>query len=397
MSSRTGSSGGNTELRVGKKYRLDKRIGQGSFGEIWQGTNIHNGQLVAIKLEPLRTRAPQLLHEYRLYKHLHAGGQVLGVPNVRWFGVEGDYNVMVMDLLGPSVEALFDYCDRKFSLKTVLMLAEQLITRIEYIHSKDYLHRDIKPDNFLMGVGRHGHIVYTIDFGLSKRYRDNRTRQHIEYREGKRLTGTARYASINTHLGYEQGRRDDMESLGYMLMYFNRGSLPWQGLPAKTKKQKYERICQKKMSTSIEELTRNFPSEFASYLRYVRSLRFEDKPDYEYLRRLFRDLFIRQGYQMDYVYDWTVKRMQETVKPERNLPPTANGSGEAQNSSGQNQQGNHHHHHRASSGSMGRRRSDSAPQGAANGDGREPTSVRGRISERLRRLPRIGHDRTGKK
>lgn len=388
MSSRPGPSAGNTELRVGKKYRLDKRIGHGSFGEIWQGTNIHNGQLVAIKLEPLRTRAPQLLHEYRLYKHLHAGGQVLGVPNVRWFGVEGDYNVMVMDLLGPSLEALFEYCGRKFSLKTVLMLAEQLITRIEYVHCKDYLHRDIKPDNFLVGVGRHGHIVYAIDFGLSKRYRDNHSHQHIEYREGKRLTGTARYASINTHLGYEQGRRDDMESLGYMLMYFNRGSLPWQGLPAKTKKQKYERICQKKMSTSIEELTRNFPSEFASYLRYVRSLRFEDKPDYEYLRRLFRDLFIRQGYQMDYVYDWTVKRMQETVKPERGMP-AANGSGEAQ-APVTNQ-------HRASSGSAGRRRSESAPQ-RASAQSREPTSVRDRISAGLRRFPRIGaHDRTTKK
>ena len=202
-----------------------------------------------------------------------------------------------MDLLGPSLEDLFNFCSRRFTMKTVLMLADQMIGRIEFVHNKNFIHRDIKPDNFLMGIGRHCNKLFLIDFGLAKKYRDNRTRQHIQYREDKNLTGTARYASINAHLGkkhglnlvctkwtnsrlfcylpahvwlstlnekiylpylkhvgIEQSRRDDMESLGYVLMYFNRGSLPWQGLKAATKKQKYEKISEKKMSTPIEIL-----------------------------------------------------------------------------------------------------------------------------------------------
>ncbi|CAG2108317.1 unnamed protein product [Medioppia subpectinata] len=232
--------------------------------------------------------------------------RAVGIPVIKWCGTEGDYNVMVMELLGPSLEDLFNFCSRKFSLKTVLLLADQLISRIEYIHTRNFIHRDIKPDNFLMGLGKKGNLVYIIDFGLAKKYRDNRTHVHIPYRENKNLTGTARYASINTHLGIEQSRRDDLESLGYVLMYFNRGSLPWQGLRAATKRQKYERISEKKMSTPIDELCRGFPAEFATYLNYCRALRFDEKPDYSYLRQLLRNLFHRQGFTYDYVFDWNM-------------------------------------------------------------------------------------------
>nr|XP_009400541.1 PREDICTED: casein kinase 1-like protein 2 isoform X2 [Musa acuminata subsp. malaccensis] len=240
---------------------------------------------------------------------------------MRWFGVEGDYNVLVMDLLGPSLEDLFNFCNRKFSLKTVLMLADHMINRVEFVHSKCFLHRDIKPDNFLMGLGRRANQVYIIDFGLAKKYRDSSTYQHIPYRENKNLTGTARYASVNTHLGIEQSRRDDLESLGYVLMYFLQGSLPWQGLKAGTKKQKYEKISYRKVATSIEALCRGYASEFASYFHYCRSLRFDDKPDYAYLKRLFRELFIREGFQFDYVFDWTILKCQQSQNP--SAPPRA--------------------------------------------------------------------------
>ena len=156
-----------------------------------------------------------------------------------------------------------------------------------------FIHRDIKPDNFLMGLGRRSNVVYIIDFGLAKRYRDPKTHVHIMYRENKHLTGTPRYASINNHLGIEQSRRDDLESLGYVFMYFLRGSLPWQGLRANTKKQKYQKIMEKKMATPIDLLCKGFPDEFRIYFEYCRALRFADKPDYSYLRRLFKDLALR--------------------------------------------------------------------------------------------------------
>jgi len=296
------------ELRVGKKYRLGRKIGSGSFGDIYLGTNMSTGEEVAIKLESVKTKHPQLLYESKIYRILHGG---LGIPNVRWYGIEGDYNVMVLDLLGPSLEDLFNYCGRRFQLKTVLMLADQLLGRLEYVHTKSFIHRDVKPDNFLIGLGKRQSVIHIIDFGLAKKYRDPRSHQHIPYRENKNLTGTARYASINTHIGIEQSRRDDLESLGYVLMYFIRGSLPWQGLKANTKKQKYERIMDRKMSTSTEQLCKGYPTEFRSYFEYCRSLRFEDRPDYAYLKRLFKELFYRRGYQYDNMFDWTILNLQQ--------------------------------------------------------------------------------------
>lgn len=198
-------------------------------------------------------------------------------------------------------------------MKTVLMLADQMISRTEWVHNKNFIHRDIKPDNFLMGIGRHCNKVFLVDFGLAKKYRDSRSRQHIAYREDKNLTGTARYASVNAHIGIEQSRRDDMEGLGYVLMYFNRSTLPWQGLKAATKKQKYEKISEKKMSTPVEVLCKGYPAEFAMYINYCRGLRFEEAPDYMYLRQLFRILFRTLSHQYDYIFDWTMLKQKTTV------------------------------------------------------------------------------------
>ncbi|XP_062223523.1 casein kinase 1-like protein 3 isoform X2 [Phragmites australis] len=296
---------------VGSKYKLGRKIGSGSFGEIYLATHVDTYEIVAVKIESSKTNHPQLLYEAKLYNALQGG---TGIANIKWCGIDGDENILVIDLLGPSLEDLFVYCGRRFSLKTVLMLADQMITRIEFMHSKGYLHRDIKPDNFLMGLGRKANQVYVIDFGLAKRYRDSTTNRHIPYRENKNLTGTARYASRNTHLGIEQSRRDDLESIGYVLLYFLRGSLPWQGLKAATKKKKYDKISEKKLSTPIEALCKSHPVEFASYFHYCHSLTFDQRPDYSFLRRLFRDLFDREGYQFDYVYDWTLLKCKQAQK-----------------------------------------------------------------------------------
>lgn len=291
-------------LMVGPNFRVGKRIGSGNFGELRLGKNLYTNEDVAVKLEPSNSRAPQLYLEYRFYQLL--GAQV-GVPKVHFFGTCGKYNALVMELLGPSLEDLFDMCGRKYSLKTVCMVAIQLITRLEYVHSKHIIYRDIKPENFLIGRrSLNGDCtVHIIDFGLSKEYIDPETGKHIPYREHKSLTGTARYMSINTHLGREQSRRDDLEALGHMLIYFLRGSLPWQGLKADNLKQRYQMIGDTKRKTPIDELCAAFPAEVATYLRYCRMLDFFQMPDYNYLRQLFWDMFEREGYKDDGIYDWT--------------------------------------------------------------------------------------------
>jgi len=287
--------------KVGGLFCLGRKLGGGSFGDIYFAVNIHSGEELAAKLENVKTKHPQLMYEAKLLKHLQG---VPGIANAHYFATEGEYNIMVMDLLGPSLEDLFNICHRKFSLKNVLMIADQMLHRIEYLHSKNFIHRDIKPDNFLIGHGRKANIIYIIDFGLAKKYRDPKLHQHIPYREGKSLTGTARYASINAHLGGEQSRRDDLEAIGYVLMYFIRGQLPWQGIKASTKEMKYHKIMETKMSTTIETLCKGQAAVFATYLNYCRALRFEDRPDYAYLRRIFKDLFMSEGFVNDGAFDW---------------------------------------------------------------------------------------------
>ncbi|XP_044250102.1 casein kinase I isoform X7 [Drosophila takahashii] len=305
-------------LMVGPNFRVGKKIGCGNFGELRLGKNLYNNEHVAIKMEPMKSKAPQLHLEYRFYKLLgsHADNAPDGIPRIYHLGTcGGRYNAMVLELLGLSLEDLFNICARKFSLKTVLMIAKQLLHRIEYVHSRHLIYRDVKPENFLIGrtSTKREKIIHIIDFGLAKEYIDLDTNRHIPYREHKSLTGTARYMSINTHMGREQSRRDDLEALGHMFMYFLRGSLPWQGLKADTLKERYQKIGDTKRATPIEVLCDGHPEEFATYLRYVRRLDFFETPDYDFLRRLFQDLFDRKGYTDEGEFDWTGKTMSTPV------------------------------------------------------------------------------------
>ena len=288
-SSSRSRGGRGTELKLAAgRFILKNKLGGGSFGEIFRGVDTWRNKDVAVKLEHIRTRHPQLNYESRVYKLLHHGTyEVIGVPEVYWFGQEGEFNAMVMDLLGPCLEDLFNYCLRKFSLKTILMIADQFIHRMETLHTKQFIHRDIKPENFVLGVGTRGHHVYVLDFGLSKKYWDARTKAHINYKDGKALTGTARYCSANAHRGIEVSRRDDLESIAYLLLYFYKGSLPWQGLNAPDPHAKTVKIGEKKMTIPIEELCRDCPPQFLSFLKYSRDLRFDATPDYEQCRNWF--------------------------------------------------------------------------------------------------------------
>ena len=219
-----------------------------------------------------------------------------------------------MELLGQSLENLFQAQNKSFSLKTACMLGIQMIDRIEFIHSRKIIHRDIKPDNFVMGRGSKSHIVYVLDFGLSKKYWSSSRKCHIPFCEGKKLTGTARYASINALSGYEQSRRDDLESIGYIIMYFIRGSLPWQGLKINKKDDRYKKICEKKKETSAKDLCSGFPVEFENFVSYTRNLQFTEVPNYNYLRNLLKTVIKKLGFTIDFYFDWCAKK--PNIKPD---------------------------------------------------------------------------------
>ena len=248
---------------IAESFVLLHIIGKGSFGQIYISYNLRDNLPVSVKKEEKKPgKTPQLKTESKIYQTLLniqaddvSGAKPLGQDDVtgvpRFYGVGElpDCYYMIIDFLGPNLIELFNYCGcKKFTISTVCLIALQVLNRIENIHKHHYLHRDIKPENFLIGIHEKSNIIYLIDFGLSKRYKNPKTHQHIPYREGRALTGTARYVSINTHMGIEQSRRDDLESIGYMLIYFLKGVLPWQGL--KNGNEKYTRIMEKKITNS---------------------------------------------------------------------------------------------------------------------------------------------------
>ena len=290
------------------KYNCIERIGKGSFGSIYKAE--YNGEFYALKFESIKSGQNLLENEAAIMDYLKGPN----IPFVKLYGSTSEYNILVMQLLGKSLENIFN-TKKIFSIKTVSMLGNQIVSILEYIHNRHILHRDIKPDNFVMGINDLCQYVYILDFGLAKKYRSSRTLKQYPLFNRRKLTGTARYASINALRGLEHSRRDDLEAVGYMLMYFLRGSLPWQGLQAKTKEERYKKILEKKIEISANELCEGFPPEFEKYVEYTRNMEYLEPPDYEMLRGLFSSVIRKMNNKFDYVYDWTTpeERMMHRV------------------------------------------------------------------------------------
>ncbi len=281
-------------------YQLLEVIGKGSFGLVYKGIHKKTKKLVAIKLEKKNKELKNLLNEIKIYKDISSKH----IPTIQWIGKSDKWNVMIIDYLGPSLEDLFELCQKKFSLKTILMIIDQILTVIEHIHSKGYLHRDIKPDNFLIGYSNKQKTIHLIDFGLSKKFINTQTFQHEKYNKCRQFIGSFRYSSVKNHIGVEQSRRDDLESIGYMFLYFLKKKLPWQGIPGNDKLKKMKKIYQIKKNLNLKKFCNTIPKEFYLYMKYCKELRYCEKPDYFYLKQLFRNLFNRKGFKYDYQYDW---------------------------------------------------------------------------------------------
>ena len=283
------------------KYKTTKKLGEGSFGKVYKAE--YNGEYYALKFENRSKNKSLLEMESTVMAYL----QGPNIPYIKSFGYSGDYNLLVMQYMDKSLEDIF-HIRKTFSIKTTAMIGFQLIGVLHFIHDKNFIHRDVKPDNCVMGSAELNENLYLIDFGLAKKYRSSKTLKQYPMTKKKKLTGTARYASIHALEGWEQSRRDDMEAVGYVMAYFLRGGLPWQGLKIKSKENKYKNILEKKKDISSTELFKGFPVEFSEILDNVKKLEYTEEPEYEMLRNKLISLCKRLNYKFDYIYDWTTEK-----------------------------------------------------------------------------------------
>ena len=293
-----------------KKYRIINKIGKGSFGFVYSGENIHNHRKVAIKFEK-KGAAYHLLEKEGMFLSLLKGP---GIPEIISYGKNINYYILVEELLGQNLwQILKSMKFKKFNTNDLSKIAIQILDRIEYIHSKNIVHRDIKPENFLLGL-ENKNFIYLIDFGISRKYRSDKTGKHIRYTLTGKLFGTLKFISYNAARGVEQSRRDDMISIGYMLAFLAGNRLPWQGyeIHGPNAKSNYEKIVELKHISKPEQICRGLPIEFCNYLKYCKDLNFEQEPNYEYLRTLFKQVLQRN--QIDIYSEFSFNRQVNIIK-----------------------------------------------------------------------------------
>jgi len=290
-----------------KKYRCIEYIGEGSFSQIIKVE--YNNKYYAMKVEDIRKKQKFLSNEASMMIYLKCPN----IPYIVTYGSSGGFNILTMQLLGNNLQSVFER-EGTFSIKTVCLLAYQILSVLEHIHNKGVIHRDIKPENFLLGneAESNSKYLYLIDFGLSKFFDKNNFNDILTNK--KKLTGTPRYASINAQRGFEQSMRDDLESVGYMLIYFLKGKLPWMGIEGKDQIEKNKKICIRKIETSSSDLCYGLPKQFVEYFDYCKELEFHQMPDYSMLKELFMKMLRSENEKFDYIYDWDVDKKYKKKK-----------------------------------------------------------------------------------